>query len=226
MSKFLNTCFVRHPLVFFDRYMLRIPAHIGCTSGWAGCEFTFQLAPDVWALDVSSSTVRSVQVVDLKPYDDVTGYFRGNPRGRNHAIGAFWMLDNRHRVSTVTLNSKHEYLFMSELSGSSLAISHGFDNVVHRSSPEHRLGLMNTLIPAQNPNLKFSHFTPERHYDRADNRQTVFFGLRSRCRRKWRFYHQTTQFLQNSNSESGRFREDGYQYVRFCKNVEFSIPFT
>lgn len=225
MSKFLNTCFVRHPLVFFDRYMLRIPAHIGITPGAAAIEFTLQLAPGIWALDLSSSPVRSVQVVDLMHYDDVTGYFRGNPRGRNHAVGAFWMPENRHRVSTVKLNSKHAHLFMNALSGCSLAISHGFDNVVHLSPPEHRVRLINTLIPAQSPNLKFSHFTPERHYD-SGGCQTVFFGLRSRCRRKWRFYHQTTQFLQNSDSEFGRFREDGYQYVRFCKNVEFSIPFT
>ncbi|MBL4665860.1 MAG: hypothetical protein JKY04_00680 [Sneathiella sp.] len=224
MSKFLNAYFARRPLAFFENYMVRIPKNTDAGSRGSGREFTFQLAPGVRALDMSGPHEKPLQVVDLKPYDDLLGVQRGNPRGKHHCVDCFWMPIIPEQVSTIQLNPKYLFLFMDEMAGCSLAISHGYDNVLHRMPPERRVELINLLIPETSPELKFSYFTPEDHYDCEGHKRTVFYGLQSRFRRKWRFYVQTTLQIQNTPSQYGRFREDAYEYVRFCKNVEFSIP--
>jgi len=223
MSAGLNTGFNRNPLNFMAQHLILIPRADHNLRNTVSSDYTFSPCWSKRALDISQGEPKGLPIVTFGPYTDSLddGLFLRS--AHSSPISAYWAPLNTYNAPIIILGEGARFFFTPELSGCTLAISSTNPTIIVHIPPEKRLDMINRVLPNRYPNSRFRYVTPEIDYAVNQNARTTLIGIRNRFRQSWRFYMQTYIPTQFAGIQYAGYLEQGYDFVRITRNIEFPL---
>ncbi len=223
MSAGLNTRFIRNPLNFLSQNLILLPGGDRNLRHKVANDYNFSPLYSKRALDISEGRFHALPIVTFGPYADRpdNGLFLRS--AHSAPISAYWAPMNAYNVPIIVLGEASRFFFTPELSGCTIAISSTNPTIIVHIPPDKRLDVINRILPNRYRNSNFCYLTPNINYSVNQNARTILVGIRNRFRQSWRFYTQTYIPTQFAGIQYAGYLQQGYDFVRITRNVEFPL---